>query len=541
MTGKELVLTAIRNKTTPRTPYVPFVGVHAGYLIDKDAEEYLKDKDNMISGLKKAIEIYQPDGIPVIFDLQLEAEVLGCDLIWGKENPPSVSSHVLSGGKWLEDLPEFSTGKGRIPRILEVTNILRESYPDIALYGLIAGPFTLSLHLMGPDIFMQMYDNPDKVIEIMQYCEGIGEKMAEAYHDAGCDVIAVVDPMTSQIGPEDFTKFVSESCTRLFSFIRKRGAASSFFVCGHAQKNIEAMCLCKPDNISIDENIPLDYVKDAAKQHGVSFGGNMKLTTVMLFGTEQDNLRHAAECISVGGSDGFILAPGCDIPYSVSKENIIAVSEMVKDEYKQQVAMELIGTQTVSETDLDLSEYGGTNKVQVDIITLDSEACAPCQYMVESVREIAPEFEGVVDWREHKIKTKESIELMSALNVEKVPTICIDGQVAFISHIPKKQDLINAIYRRMVERAKERMHSSRSKIILLDDGSEDAKTMQENINKAQRELGSEIQLVKINSEKARNVYHIDKFPAVITVQEELRSVGKIADKEVIKEWIKAII
>ncbi|MFP4383280.1 MAG: uroporphyrinogen decarboxylase family protein [Spirochaetia bacterium] len=541
MTGKELVMTAIRNGKTPRTPYVPFVGVHAGYLIDKTAEEFLKSPELMKQGIQKAIDIYKPDGMPVIFDLQLEAEVLGCDLIWGKENPPSVSSHVLTGDKWIEDLPEFTPEGGRIPDILEVTRAVREKNPDIALYGLIAGPFTLSLHLLGPDIFMQMYDNPDKVMDIMAYCEGIGETMTQAYHDAGCDIIAVVDPMTSQIGPEDFTRFVTPSSKKLFSYIRKRGAVSSFFVCGHAQKNIEAMCLCKPDNVSIDENIPLDYVRDTAKKNGVSFGGNMKLTTVMLFGTEQDNLRHAAECISVGGTDGFILAPGCDIPYSVPKENIIAVSEMVKDEYKQQVAMELIGTQTVAESDLDLSEYGGTNKIQVDIITLDSEACAPCQYMVESVREIAPEFEGVVDWNEHKIKTKEAIELMTALKVEKVPTICIDGKVAFISHIPKKQDLINAIYRRMVERAKERMHSTRSKIILLDDGSPEADTMFENISKAQRELGSEIQIVKIDAEKARNVYHIKKMPAVITVQEELRSVGKVVDKEVIKEWIKAIM
>ena len=46
-------------------------------------------KKNMISGLNKAIELYKPDGIPVSFDLQLEAEILGCKLNWAKENPPA--------------------------------------------------------------------------------------------------------------------------------------------------------------------------------------------------------------------------------------------------------------------------------------------------------------------------------------------------------------------------------------------------------------------------------------------------------------------
>ena len=41
-----------------------------------------------------------------------------------------------------------------------------------------------------------------------------------------------------------------------------------------------------------------------------------------------------------------------------------------------------------------MRDYGQADKVIVDIITLDSEACAPCQYMVEAVKTDRPEFEG---------------------------------------------------------------------------------------------------------------------------------------------------
>lgn len=56
MTGKKLVLTAIKNQRTERTPYVPFIGVHAVSLIGLSAEEYLKN------GVAKAMELYNPDG-----------------------------------------------------------------------------------------------------------------------------------------------------------------------------------------------------------------------------------------------------------------------------------------------------------------------------------------------------------------------------------------------------------------------------------------------------------------------------------------------
>ena len=60
--------------------------------------------------------------------------------------------------------------------------------------------------------------------------------MAHMYINAGCDIIASVDPMTSQISPRAFKKFVLPYATDLFDEIRKLNAFSSFFVCGHAQK-----------------------------------------------------------------------------------------------------------------------------------------------------------------------------------------------------------------------------------------------------------------------------------------------------------------
>jgi len=443
MQGLRLLKKSFNLEEVERVPWVPFVGVHGGKLIGVDAETYLKSAENIVKGISKAISLYKPDGIPVVFDLQIEAEILGCNLIWSKENPPAVVSHPLASGIELDSLSLPTETDGRIPIVLEATKKLREIYPDIALYGLITGPFTLALHLLGTDIFMKLFEDPDYVGELMQFCTDVGIKYSEMLLKAGCDVIAVVDPMTSQIDPGSFETFVSPYAKQIFDFVRSRKKYSSFFVCGHAQQNIEVMCDCDPDNVSIDENIPLDYVKKVALKKGVSFGGNLKLTSVLLLGDQNDSKKDAVSCLDLGGKQGFILAPGCDLPMDTPVENLKAVSELVYDEYLQQVTREMEYSSSLEPANIIGRWVKG--KVVIDIITLDSESCTPCQYMVEAVKRAAKDYGEDVVVHEHKIKNVEGIQMMMALGVMNLPTTCINGKIKFISQIPPRTEIIKAI------------------------------------------------------------------------------------------------
>jgi MtaA/CmuA family methyltransferase len=435
MTGRELIKRAMQREEVERIPWVPFVGAHAGALTGITATEFLRSSGNIVSGVSKAINQYNPDGIPVVFDLQIEAEALGCRLNWADDNPPAVISHPLLEGVQIEDLQVPGPTDGRIPVVMEAARALREKHPDIALYGLITGPFTLALHLMGTDVFMRMLEDPDHIHKLMRFATDVALFMSKEYIESGCDVIAMVDPMTSQIDPFSFETFVTPYAVEIFEYIREAGALSSFFVCGNAQQNIEVMCKCKPDNVSIDENIPLSFVRDVALANDVSFGGNIKLTVVLLMGDREDAQRDALECMDIGGKRGFILAPGCDLAMATPPENLVAVTQLVHDEDLQS---ELRASEArVSEVEkLDLSAHWEADKVVVDVVTLDSSSCAPCQYMVDAVARAAESFGEKVVYREHRIKEKEGVQMMVTLGVMKIPTIVMDGQVEFSSQIP---------------------------------------------------------------------------------------------------------
>ena len=541
MTGKELIKKAMRLEEIGRTPWVPFVGVHAGKLLGVGAETYLKSADHIFNGVSKAIQEYDPDGIPVVFDLQVEAEVLGCDLMWAADNPPSVASHPLDQGVKLEDLRVPTLSDGRIGMIMEVTRRLREAHPDVALYGLVTGPFTLALHLMGTDVFIRMLEDEDYVHKVMEFGKQVSMFMAEEYIKNGCDVIAMVDPMTSQISPEQFRQFVTAPATEIFEFIRQKEALSSFFVCGYAQQNIEAMCECKPNNVSIDENIPLDYVREVALPMGVSFGGNMKLTVVLLMGSPEDCQVHALECMDQAGGKGFILAPGCDLPMDTPPENLKAITQLVHDDYQQEVVRTLMENQPEEEKLPDMSEYGQTDKVIVDIITLASESCAPCKYMVDAVKNVAPEFEGILEWREHSIKKMEAVNFMNALMVRSLPSICIDGKIAFTSKIPPRNELIQAIQYRINEKLKLKLSQKHPELLIFSTDKEEEKKLHEIVSEAVTELGADVDIRHVTDEKIIRSFGIHKTPAIMTVSYKLKTQGRIPSVDVVREWIKEVM
>jgi len=451
MRGKQLLKQAFALQETSRVPWVPFVGVHAASLLGITAEEYLKSTELIVKGVTKAIELYNPDGIPVVFDLQLEAECLGCKLVWANENPPAVNSHPLMEGVLLENLKIPDATEGRIAVVMEATRQLRQNNPELALYGLITGPFTLGLHLLGTEIFMKMFIDEQYVHRLMEFCTAVCNAMADYYKQAGCDVIALVDPMTSQIGAEQFEQFVTKYCTEVFDHIKSLDMNSSFFVCGHAQHNIEVMCACKPDNISIDENIPLEYVKDICLQHGISFGGNLLLTVALLMGSPEDCERNAVDCMDIGGNKGFILSPGCDLAYATPKENLLAITNLITNEYRRDVvrAME---AKVMNVKPIDKKVYGSSEKVIMDVVTLDAASCAPCQYMLEAVKRACESFGDKVEYFERSVKTPEGVEFMVAIGASNIPTLCIDGEITFVSNIPPVSEIKKAIQKRLSEK-----------------------------------------------------------------------------------------
>jgi uroporphyrinogen decarboxylase len=230
----------------------------------------------------------------------------------------------------------------------------------------------------------------------------------------------------------------------IFSFVKQRGVFSSFFVCGDATKNIEVMCLTAPDSISVDENIDLVAAKKITDQYNITIGGNIPLTTRMLLGSQQDNMKYVIDLLEAIDPHNFVLSPGCDMPYDVPVENTIGVLQAVRDPRSTRKILENYQAAEVM-TDILLPDYPNLEKPLIEVFTIDSDSCAACGYMVGAARRASQSLEGKVDVVEHKLTLPENVARVKKMGIHHLPAIMINGTLKFSSIIPTNQELISEI------------------------------------------------------------------------------------------------
>ena len=310
--AKQMLIDAIRGKKTPVAPWAPYAGVHSAFLIGEPADKYLQDPKLIAKGIVNAAEKYHADGIPLTFDLSIEATSMGCGIKWWKDNVPSVVSHPLADKTVAEaGLKIPGPNDGRWPVLIEAAKIAKPQLDkmDCAMLGLLCGPLTLGAHLAGVRMFTDVIKNKDRANEILKFCGEVGAEAARIYRDMGCDIIAIVDPVSSQIRDKTFREFVTPNCQPAIKVIREADLTSTFFCCGDATTVVESIAQIGTDGFAIDEQLNLSYIRDVALKHGVGFGGNLKLTLALSLGilSPRDD---AIVSLAIGGTTGFTFAPG---------------------------------------------------------------------------------------------------------------------------------------------------------------------------------------------------------------------------------------
>ena len=194
---------------------------------------------------------------------------------------------------------------------------------DAAVGALVPGPWSGAVEMRGAEaLIYDTIDDSEFVHELMRFCTEYSKVRALAVAETGV-MVRIADPSSgcSLISPGMYRNFVKLYHHELVDSVKATGAAVILHICGYTDPIMEDLVSLGVDLIEVDGPSSLQKLVEVAQKR-VAVKGNLKAE---LFGegTKQEMEAAVKECMEIAaGESGYIVSPGCSIPYDTPLENI---------------------------------------------------------------------------------------------------------------------------------------------------------------------------------------------------------------------------
>jgi [methyl-Co(III) methanol-specific corrinoid protein]:coenzyme M methyltransferase len=248
MNPRERLFKALRQEpvdrppaAVPTQPAIADVMEASGYAWPKAQRE-----GKAMAGLAWAChEIGGIESVRVPFDINVEAEAMGCETRFGDDATTPPMSKVKDG---------------RMPAVLEASQRLRTKtegrIPLIAAFGT---PFELlATTLDFEDLTMALLEDNAFLEEQLEKMTQIAIRYGSEIEKAGPDVLMLVDGTSQTIGPDHFDRFSFPYTCRLVDVLSK---PAILHICGNPSKLLPKMAETGVMALSIDAPVDIDHAR----------------------------------------------------------------------------------------------------------------------------------------------------------------------------------------------------------------------------------------------------------------------------------------
>jgi len=276
-------------------------------------------------------------------------ERVGCDIVWpgsGYHNlairgiggnikfrvkgTPDVQESILTGDWKAKKISTKQVQDDKGIRVLvDAARILSKSIGQSTVVGTSQwAPFTLGGLAFGVENLMRnIHKDKAKVHEVMEFASELCFDYLEPFIDAGVSLISLADPTASGdlISRDQFIEFSFPYLQRVAQKLRARGVWVLVHICGNTTNRLDRIPETGAQIMSIDYKVKL---ADARNILGgkIAFSGNLNPVAILQKETAEGVTAASIDAIQkAGGTTGYLLMPGCDIPPSVPFENVKAM------------------------------------------------------------------------------------------------------------------------------------------------------------------------------------------------------------------------
>jgi MtaA/CmuA family methyltransferase len=323
MNSYERMQNQLSGKPVDRIPNFNIYMARGAHHIQEKLSDYYQDYRVLVRANLAMVSDFQVDIVQTISDPYREAADLGMEVEFPEDGLPVRKRPLILQPGDLSRLKPVSPAAGRrMSDRLEAIRSLREQVGGgVPVMGWVEGALAEANDLRGDSALMvDLYDRPEWVLELLEFCVEQEIAFARAQVAAGADLIGLGDSMASQISPRMYERFALPYQQRIFAAVHEMGALARLHICGNTSRILHQMVMTGADIIDIDWMVDIDQ---AALVFGeqVALCGNFDPVRVMLHGTPEEVEAAVAHCIEHGGPKYFSAA-GCEIPDGTPAANL---------------------------------------------------------------------------------------------------------------------------------------------------------------------------------------------------------------------------
>lgn len=305
-------------------------------IIGKTVNDAVNDGQTHADAIVALAENSPSDAATVIMDLTVEAEAFGAKLHFSENDVPSVAERLLHNKSEVDDLPLPDLSAARVPQYIKANRLAAERINDRPVFAGCIGPYSLAGRLYDmSEIMMAIYVEPELAQTLLSKCSQFILTYIQALKETGVDGVIMAEPAAGLLSNDDATLystrfikpiveavqdddflFVLHNCGNTGHCTRsmvESGARALHF--GNQCSMVEALKQVPGDLIAMGNLDPVGVFKSA--------------TPEQVYVATADLLSATAAC------DNFVISTGCDVPPGVSRQNIDAFYQAVKNFNRQ--------------------------------------------------------------------------------------------------------------------------------------------------------------------------------------------------------------
>ena len=333
MNMKEWVREYIETPKKKAMPILSFPGVQ---IIKHTVDELVRDGNLQADCMEAIAKRYPMMSAAVsLMDLSVEAEAFGANVLYSKDEVPTMHGALISDEEEAETLQIPKVGDGRTGECVKGIREAKKRITDRPVLAGIIGPYSLAGRLLDmTEIMILCYEEPEMVETVLEKATEFLVSYAKAFKEAGADGILMAEPAAGLLSPNLIEEFSNPYVQRVREAVEDEHFLFMYHNCGNITPLLDQVKKVNACAYSVGNAIDIEDALKVLQKDSIVIGNIDPAGIIRNSSPERikEETRQLMERCSK--YKNFVIASGCDIPPATPLENIDAFFEAVDEFYQ---------------------------------------------------------------------------------------------------------------------------------------------------------------------------------------------------------------